>query len=152
MSEENKTGDQGAAGTPPNNDGTPPAGDQGAAGTPPAGTDDGDQFPRAYVEKLRGESAGYRERATTAEETAGKLQTRLHAAIVAADGRLADPTALQFDAEHLDSPELLDAAITDLIEKQPHLKARAVGGDIGAGNRGGSSDAVPDLISLIRGH
>ena len=49
--------------------------------------EDGDTFPRSYVERLRRESAGYRERANTADTYA----RRLHTELVRATGRLAEP-------------------------------------------------------------
>ncbi len=51
-----------------------------------AGEQDPETFPREYVKKLRKESAGYRERAQQADTYA----QRLHTALVAATGRLAD--------------------------------------------------------------
>lgn len=107
-----------------------------------------DTFPRDYVEKLRRESAGYRERAKRVDE----LERRLHAALVKADGRLADPADLEFNVEHLDDAEALEAAITDLVERKPGLRARQYGGDVGAGKRGGSNVKPVDLIELMRGN
>lgn len=107
-----------------------------------------DTFPRDYVEKLRRESAGYRDRAKRVDE----LERRLHAALVAADGRLADPADLEFNVEHLDDPEALEAAITDLVDRKPGLRARRYGGDVGAGKRGGSNVKPVDLIELMRGN
>ena len=105
-----------------------------------------DVFPREYVEKLRRENAGYRDRAKRVEE----LEQRLHAALVTADGRLADPTDLPFNAEHLEDAESLNAAITELISAKPHLKARKFRGDIGMGRRGNSAPPA-DLIGVMRG-
>lgn len=107
-----------------------------------------DTFPRDYVEKLRRESAGYRERAKRVDE----LERRLHAALVKADGRLADPEDLEFNVEHLDDPEALEAAITGLVERKPGLRARQYRGDVGAGKRGGSNVKPVDLIELMRGN
>lgn len=104
-------------------------------------------FPRSYVEKLRKENAGYRAKAKRADE----LAARLHSALVAADGRLADPADLEFNADHIDDPEALDAAIGELIAKKPGLRARQLGGNIGQGKRGTSSPKpTTDLISIIR--
>ena len=116
---------------------------------PEVGTKDDEQddmFPRSYVEELRKENATYRERAKESEG----LAARLHAALVALDGRLADPADLPFDQAHLDDPDALKAAVAELVERKPGLKARQVTGDVGAGNRGASSGAPADLISLIR--
>lgn len=114
-----------------------------------AGDDETDSdattFSRTYVEKLRRESAGYRERATRADEYA----TRLHTALVAATGRLADASDLAFDAAHLDDAEALNAAIDELLENKPHLATRTPFGDIGQGNRGGTSEPV-NLADMLR--
>lgn len=111
------------------------------------GSDQPDTFPREYVEKLRKENAGYREKAKHADE----LAHRLHTALVAADGRLADPTDLPFDAAHLDDPDALAAAVTALVRTRPGLKAQQVRGDVGAGDRGTPKKAPVDLISIMRG-
>lgn len=109
-----------------------------------------DMFPRPVVEKLRKENAGYRDRAKTAEARADTLARRLHAALVAADGRVADPDDVEFNPDHLDDPDALAATITALIERKPGLKAMRLGGDIGAGNQGTPKPAPADLIGLIR--
>lgn len=129
------------------------AGDGGAAGDSGDGGDP-DMFPRAYVERLRKQSAGYRERARqvdAAEARADALARRLHTALVAADGRLADPEDLPFDAAHLDDAAAMRNAIAELVEAKPHLKARRVAGDIGAGDRGTATAPKADLLEVIRG-
>lgn len=100
----------------------------------------GDTFPREYVEKLRTESAGHRTAAKESREaleaaTALRLplQTRLHAALVAGSGRLADATDLPFDAAHLEDDATLTAAIDALLTAKPHLASRRVKDDIGQG-------------------
>ncbi|MBS9534254.1 hypothetical protein KIH27_11715 [Mycobacterium sp. M1] len=104
-----------------------------------------DTFSRTYVEKLRRESAGYRERAQKADE----LAQRLHVALTAATGKLADPTDLPFDATHLDDPDALAAAVDALLAGKPHLATRRVTGDVGQGNRGNSVDPV-NLHAMLR--
>lgn len=111
------------------------------------GTDAQETFPRAYVEKLRKENAGYRDKAKRADD----LAARLHTALVAADGRLADPEDLEYKPEHLDDSEALTAAISDLVARKPGLRAQQVGGDVGAGKRGAPATPPADLISVIRG-
>lgn len=104
-----------------------------------------DTFPRDYVEKLRRESAGYRDRAKDRDVLAGALwQAR-----VEATGRLADPTDLPLpdDAEDL-SPEAVTAAVDDLLARKPHLAARKVSGDVGQGSRGSSGGV--DLAGILR--
>ena len=112
-----------------------------------SGTNEPDTFPRDYVEKLRRESAGYRERAKRVDE----LERRLHVALVRADGRLADPEDLEFNAEHLEDADALEAAITDLVDRKPGLRSRKYGGDVGAGKRGTANTKPVDLIELMRG-
>ena len=92
-------------------------------------TDDAETFPRAYVEKLRKENKGYRDRAKTAEERATELEQsndalarQLFTAKVAATGKLADPADLAYDADLMDDPDKLTAAVDSLIEAKPHLK------------------------------
>lgn len=107
--------------------------------TPPAE----ETYSREYVDNLRQENAKYR---TRAKEVDG-LKARLFEALVKADGRLQDATDLPFDEALLDVG--LEDAITELITAKPHLKARRVQGDIGAGKRGSSSDEF-DLLGAIR--
>lgn len=111
-------------------------------------------FPAVYVKKLRKENADYRTRAGRADELEEKnsaMATRLHAALVARDGRLADPADLPFNPDHLEDETALTAAITDLIKSRPGLKARSAGGDIGHGNRGTANHKPLSLIEMIRG-
>lgn len=103
-----------------------------------------DTFPRSYVEKLRRESAGYREQANKA----GQLAQRLHTELVRATGKLADPTDLPFDAEHLESTEALTGAIDGLLQRKPHLASRRPSGDIGQGATGNGSPV--DLAGMLR--
>lgn len=115
------------------------------------GNEGPDTFDRKYVEKLRKESGDYRTRAKAAEERVDGLQRRLHAALVQADGRLADPTDLPFEPEHLEDEDALAAAIGALVERKPGLKARQYGGDVGAGDRATPKKPSTDLIEIIRG-
>ncbi|WP_367582287.1 hypothetical protein [Tsukamurella tyrosinosolvens] len=102
-------------------------------------------FDAEYVGKLRDEAAKYRTRAKDRDT----LAQRLHAALVAADGRLQDPSDLAFAEAHLDGTALQDA-ITDLVARKPHLAARKVAGDVGQGSRNGTSTV--DLLGMLRGH
>lgn len=149
-------GEEGADTVPTDDDGQED--DANIAGSRKVDADDNDQslpeseepetFPRAYVEQLRRESAGYRDKAKRVDELAARLQD----ALVAADGRLADPSDLAFNPEYLDDPDALDTAIAELIAKKPGLRARQAGGSIGQGNRGASTPKPStDLISIIRG-
>lgn len=75
---------------------------------------------------------------------------RLHEALARLDGRLQDVTDLPFDENNLDE-ESMTQAITELLERKPHLRKREVAGDIGAGNRGSAWPDPIDLIKVIRG-
>ena len=103
-----------------------------------------DTFPRDYVEKLRDENAKYRQRAQKADD----LAHRLHNALTAATGRLADPSDLPYEESHLDDPEALETAISELLAKKPHLGSRKPSGNIGQGVSS-STDAV-DLAAMMR--
>lgn len=104
-----------------------------------------DTFPRDYVEKLRKENAGYRDKAKKAEQYANEL----HAARVAATGRLADPSDLPFDEAHLEDMARLEAAIDELLQSKPHLASRRPKGDVGAGALS-SDGANVDLAGILR--
>lgn len=121
---------------------TPEAEGQETAPTPDE--DEPDTFPRDYVEKLRDESAKYRQRAQRADA----LAQRLHTALVGATGRLQDPSDLPFEESHLDDPEALETAIAELLELKPHLASRKPLGDIGQGAAG--SHGTVDLAGLLR--
>lgn len=103
-------------------------------------------FSRTYVEKLRRENAGYRERANRSDE----LAQRLHTALVAATGRMADPTDLAFNADHLEDEQALTDAIDELLTRKPHLASRRLAGDVGQGNRGSAADAPVNLADMLR--
>lgn len=105
-----------------------------------------DTFPRSYVEDLRQENGKYRQRAQHADD----LAQRLHTELVRATGRLADPSDLEFAAEHLDDPEALTAAVDDLLERKPHLASRRPVGDVGQGQRG-SGEAF-SLLGMLKQH
>ena len=104
-----------------------------------------DTFPREYVEKLRDENAKYRQRAQRSDD----LAQRLHEALVAATGRLQDPSDLTFNEDHLDDPEALTAAIDDLLARKPHLASRRPFGDIGQGVTSGNDSEV-NLAEILR--
>ena len=148
MTEPEHTPEPAATDTAPNGAVEPDAGDNKLSPETDA-TDSNesvepDTFPREYVEELRQESARYRTEAKTAETLAGRLHTEL----VRATGKLADPTDLPFDSEHLEDPEKLAAAVDALIEAKPHLKARRVVGDVGQGGRGSAETGV-NLLGML---
>lgn len=107
--------------------------------TPEDETTEPEVFPREYVQKLRDENAKYRQKAGDRDEIA----TRLHAALVAATGRLADPADLPFDETHLTDADALTAAVDALLEQKPHLASRIPTGNIGQG-----VSAAPDTFNL----
>ena len=106
--------------------------------------DDAETFSRPYVERLRRENQKYRDQARTADA----LAQRLHVALVAATGKLADPTDLEFNDAHLDDADALTVAIDELIERKPHLASRRPVGDIGQGATR-TSETV-DLAGIMR--
>ncbi|BBX11122.1 hypothetical protein MNVM_02030 [Mycobacterium novum] len=91
-----------------------------------------DTFPREVVEKLRQENGKYRQRAQRADD----LAHRLHTELVRATGRLADPSDLEFDEDHLADPDKLAGAVDELLTVKPHLASRRPVGDIGQGQHG----------------
>ena len=101
---------------------------------------------RSEVGKLRREAANYRTRLRESEQRADELARELVAARIRESGRLADPTDLDPDPALLEDGAL-DAAIDDLLERKPHLKARSFG-DVGQHDRA-ASDGV-SLGSLLR--
>lgn len=106
----------------------------------PEPQEDAEAFPRAYVEKLRKENAGHRDKAKRADEYAAALWE----ARVTALGKLADPTDLPFPegTDPLDA-EAVTAAVEELLARKPHLASRTPRGDIGQG------PSVPaDSVSL----
>ena len=122
---------------------TPPEPQEGS-GDAQEPADDAETFPREYVERLRREAAGHRERAQRAD-TYGQ---RLHVQLVAATGRLADPTDLPYDESHLDDADALTAAVDELLARKPHLASRRPTGDVGQGVSA-IADSV-DLAGLLR--
>ena len=106
--------------------------------------EDADTFPRAYVDKLRKEAADARVKAKDRDEIAA----RLHTSLVAASGRLADPSDLPFDEAHLSDPDALTAALDELLARKPHLASRRPVGDIGQGVSAVTSSV--DLAGILR--
>jgi hypothetical protein len=107
--------------------------------------EDAETFPREYVEKLRQENGKYRQRASEADS----LANRLHTELVRATGRLADPTDLPFDADHIADAGKMVAAIDSLLEAKPHLASRRPTGDIGQGNRGQGGGSF-SLLQMLK--
>lgn len=108
-------------------------------------SDDAEAFPRSYVEKLRKEAAGHRDRAKRTDD----LAARLHVALVEATGRLADARDLPFDESHLDDPVALSVAIDAVLADKPHLATRKPSGNIGQGVKS-EGTATISLGGLLR--
>lgn len=113
----------------------------------PEAEEEPETFPREYVEKLRKENADNRVKAKTADD----LAARLHTVLVQQTGRLADPSDLPFNSEHLDEPETLTAAIDDLLARKAHLASRTPRGDIGQGVSSDADDGF-SLAGILRGN
>ncbi|OBK69521.1 hypothetical protein A5653_12535 [Mycobacterium colombiense] len=111
--------------------------------------EDAETFPRSYVEKLRKESQGYRERAKTAEANLDAALRELFTARVTASGRLADPDDLPYDAELLADEDKLTGAIDELIKRKPHLAARKISGSVGQGVTG-TKDEPFSLLGRLK--
>ena len=124
-----------------------PAATPEAAALKPDQDDAEEMFPRKVVEDLRQENGKYRQRAQQADA----LAQRLHTEIVRATGRLADPTDLPFDEDHLADADKMVAAIDDLLTSKPHLASRKPVGDIGQGNRGSAAPSM-GLLDLLKSH
>ena len=112
--------------------------------TTDAPEDEAETFPREYVEKLRKEAADARVKAKRADD----LAVRLHTALVAATGRLADPSDLPFDEAHLEDADALSAAVDALVAVKPHLASRRPFGAIGQGAT--PTPAGVDLAGILR--
>lgn len=102
-------------------------------------------FPRSYVEELRHENGRYRQRAQQADD----LAARLHTELVRATGRLADPTDLPFNPDHIDDTDAMSTAIDELLAAKPHLASRRPIGDVGQGHRGAPVEPV-SLLGLLK--
>lgn len=121
-----------------------PETDEGGQNAPTPEADEAETFPRDYVEKLRKESADARVKAKRADD----LAARLHTALVAATGRLADPSDLPFDEAHLEDADALSAAVDALVAVKPHLASRRPFGAIGQGVT--PTPAGVDLAGILR--
>lgn len=113
------------------------------------GDDDPDMFDREYVERLRRESGDHRRRARDAEQVADELRAQLWRERVDSLGLLADPGDLPFDADLLDDPDGIRAAVEHLLDERPHLRTRRIRARIGQGE--GSPTTGVSLSALLRG-
>ena len=115
--------------------------------------EDGDSFPRAYVQKIRDRAAGYRTRAKSAEDRAAQLERALFTERVRALDVLADPEDLPFSAELLDDHDALVDAVDALVARRPHYRRRGTTDPAGTGSRerGRGYDSV-SLSAIMRGN
>lgn len=104
-----------------------------------------ESFPAEYVKQLRKEAADNRAKAKRADDYARELFT----ARVAALGKLHDPADLAFDAELLDDPAKLAAAVDELTTRKPYMARRSLTGSAGQG----ATPTAPQvsLIDALRG-
>ncbi|BCO71432.1 hypothetical protein [Mycobacterium intracellulare] len=110
-----------------------------------------DAFDRPYVEKIRKESAGYRDRAKTAEARVDELSRALFAAHVAATGKLENPAEIEYNADIVDDADAINEAIDAAIAQRPYIKARRTVGNVGQGIKGDST-AEFSLLDRLKGN
>ncbi len=121
-----------------------------AADTSTSTEQEPETFPKAYVERLREESAAYRVKARRADELAARLVT----ALAAGTGKLADARDLPY-GEHLLDDDGVPAfdkvadAIDVLIRERPHLASRRPTGQVEQGVR--EDEQGVSLLGLLRG-
>ncbi len=135
------------ASTPIDADSAGGAGSDASAGE---NTDDADTFPRDYVENLRQESKGYREKASAAEARTDELSRALFAARVAATGKVENAAEIEYNADMLDDADALNTAIDAAIEARPYIKTRKPSGNIGQGVKGTQTEQF-SLLGALKG-
>ena len=97
-------------------------------------TADDENSSTDQIAEVRREAAGYRTKLRDTEAHLQRVQSELFHAKVAATGRLADASDMPVNVELLDDGDALNAAIGELLQSKPHLKARSFGG-IGQGEK-----------------
>lgn len=95
------------------------------------------------------EAAKYRKQRNEARERADDYGRRLFTELVRSTGKLTDPTDMEYNAELLDSPDALQAAVDELATRKPHLKARRFPD---MGQHGRQQPTGPSLGDLLRGN
>ena len=115
----------------------------------PDADDEPDTFTREYVEGLRADIAKYRTKARDAEERADTVSRQLFRLRVEQTGRLADADDLDYDPDLLSDDEKLSGAIDSLLDVKPHLKSRAVRGELDQGVRGDNAGPT-DFLGIMR--
>ena len=105
-----------------------------ASETDETDTADDENSSTDQIAEVRREAAGYRTKLRDTEAQLQRVQSELFHAKVAATGRLADASDMPVNVELLDDGDALNAAIDELLQSKPHLKARSFGG-IGQGEK-----------------
>jgi hypothetical protein len=106
-------------------------------------------FDAEYVKSLRAEAAEYRVKAKRADALAKQALT----ALVKADGRLIDPSDMEFSEDLLSKDgtvdaQALEAALDALIDAKPHLARKRPTAPLAQGVRAHKSE--PNLLQLIQ--
>lgn len=86
--------------------------------------------PTSELAKVRREAASWRTKYRDAEKQLEQLDTlkqELFYSRVKETGRLADATDMEYSAELVNDQDGMSAAIDDLLDAKPHLKARTFG-------------------------
>lgn len=86
---------------------------------------------------------------TEARAKADNYSRQLFHARVEQTGLLIDPEDMPYDAALVDDPDALSAAVTDLVERKPHLRVVSTSGDLPAFGAGADSSSV-SLTGLLR--
>lgn len=133
LTEETVRSDNGKRTDPPTDD-DPPNDDEQSGDNP-------------ELSKVRREAASWRTQFREAEKQLEATRRELFVQQVKATGKLADHTDMPFDAELVDDPDELEAAIDALLEAKPHLKARTFG-NIGQHDR--PKETGVSLGSILR--
>jgi hypothetical protein len=109
--------------------------------------DEGRTFSYDYVKQLREESKGYRTDLRTAEALVSDMRQALWDTKLTALGRLADPSDLPLP-DNVDpaDDEAVNSAVSDLLERKPHLAARRARGNIGQHDE---TDEQHDSFSIL---
>jgi len=135
--------------------------------TTPAPDDHPQTFDADYVRKLRDEAAGHRTARRELEQRVEQLQAQVdgyrqqdfdRTITELADGRLADPRDLlaHVDRDELTTddgdpdPERVTAAIDQLLDDRPHLRASRPRGDADGGSRGTPATRSPSFGDVLR--
>lgn len=107
-------------------------------------------FPRSYVEKLRKENQGYRQRANTAEARVDELSRALWAARVEATGEVENAAEVRYNADIADDADAITEAVHAAVSERPYIAKRKVSGSVGQGVTGSKDEPFSLLGRLQR--